>query len=440
MPEQQSASLEDEILEALKDKLGPDLTADSVRQEFRRYLDYGVPAAQAQAAILRSHGVTPQGAIRPESQDRVTLADVQPGASYVNLLVRVVSINDKEITVRGEPKKIQYGIFGDETTTRAFTAWAPIAAKKGDVLRVKGAYTREYQGQTEIHLGDRVQLETAPEDAVPSSPAPRTLKVKDLSPGMSNVELTFRVLSIESREVTARGEQKTVWSGVLGDETGKAGFSSWHDFGLKAGQALKVKGGYVRSFRSTPQYTFDERCEVETLDAGAVASADAIRDAPPVALAELYDGGGALDVTVEASLVEVRPGSGLVHRCPECRRALLDGSCREHGTQEGTPDVRIKAVLDDGTGAVQTIFNRETTEALFGKTLDECRRMARDGGGDHVVEAELRNRLVGRPIRARGNVLVDEYGPTLIVQDASLVQRDLTAAAEALLAELEGAA
>ena len=34
------------------------------------------------------------------------------------------------------------------------------------------------------------------------------------------------------REVVVRGENRTVWSGILADDTGKIQYSAWKDFGL----------------------------------------------------------------------------------------------------------------------------------------------------------------------------------------------------------------
>lgn len=438
MQSEQSAPLLDEILLALKDKVGTTVTSEGINEELQRYLDYGVPPDQARAAILRHHGVAPAPRGDP-SGPRRTLADLKGNENYVNLLVRIVAVNEKEIVVKGDKRRIQYGILGDETMTRPFTAWKLIAAQKGDVVRIQGAYTREFQGAAEVHLGDRALLDPAPADALPASPVARAVKVADLAPGMGNVEVVARLLTVGPRPVTVQGTEKTVWSGVLADDTGKAGFTSWFDFGLKEGQVVQVKGGYVRSFRSAPQFTFDEKSQVEVLPDDRLPPASQIEHAGPVALADLYLGNGATDVTVEATLVEVRPGSGLVQRCPECKRALAEGQCRTHGKVTGQDDVRIKAVLDDGTGAISAIFGRETTEAVLGKTLDECLKMAKDALTPDVVEAEIRSKLLARPLRCRGNVLVDDFGPTLLVHEAALLHRDLAAAAEALLSELEEA-
>jgi replication factor A1 len=444
MPHTQTAPYLDELVRALGEKVGTDVTVPELEAELSRYLEYGVPPEQARTIILKKFGVSaPKGG----PSGRKTLEELRGDERSVNLLVRIVAINPKEITVKGEKKQIQYGIVGDESRTRPFTSWKILELAKGDVVRVGGAYTKEYQGEIQVNFGDRVQIEKADPTLLPPPPAGAgdggasgVLKCAELRPGDSNVDLTARVLEVDAKQVQVQGAPKTVYSGILGDATGKVQFNAWNDFGLKVGEVVRIQGGYVKAWRGTPQFTFDERCTIERLAPTALPSAEEIDNQGPVPLSVLYTGGGQMDVTVEATLLEVRPGSGLVMRCPTCRKVLLNGMCREHAKVEGKPDLRIKAILDDGTGAVNCILGKDLTESLLGKTMDECTKMAKDAMSDAVVESEARTKLTARTVRVRGNVLVDEFGPMLLAKDCAFVQRDLNAAAEALLAELEGVA
>ena len=156
-----------------------------------------------------------------------------------------------------------------------------------------------------------------------------------------------------------------MFSGVLGDETGKAQFTAWHDFKLKEGAVVKVSGGYVKVWKGIPQFTFDEKATVEKLDASTIPKKDVITQKIPIA--ELVERNGALDVEVEGTVIEIRKGSGLVQRCPQCNRVLQGGTCAVHGAVQGKADVRMKLVIDDGTGSVSAILGRELTEKLLGK-------------------------------------------------------------------------
>lgn len=442
MPQQQTAPHLEELVRALGEKVGSEVTVEELEAELGRYLEYGVPPDQARGIILRKFGINPPRSA--PSTARKALVDLGPDEKFVNLLVRIVAINPKEITVRGEARQIQYGILGDESRTRPFTSWRILDVSKGDVVRVTGAYTKTFNDEIQVNFGDRVQVEKVDANLLPPPPeagaASGVIRAAELRPGDSNVDVTGRVLSVAPKEVTVKGAPKTVWSGVLGDASGKVPFNSWHDFGLKEGDVVRVRGAYVKGWRGTSQLTFDEKATVEPAPEAAVPSAAEIGHQGPVPLSALYTGGGQLDVVVEATLLEIRPGSGLVMRCPECRRVLQKGLCRLHGKVEGRADLRIKAILDDGTAAVNAVFGRELTESLLGKTMDECTRMAKDAMTTDIVETEAKSKLLARTLRVRGNVLVDEFGPMMLAKEAAPVHRDLTAAAEALLAELEGVA
>ncbi len=112
-------------------------------------------------------------------------------------------------------------------------------------------------------------------------------------------------------------------------------------------------------------------------------------------------------VTVEGALVDVQSGSGLIKRCPEegCTRVLQNGRCSEHGNVEGEFDLRIKGVVDDGHTVHEVIFNRETTEALTGLTLEEAKDMAMDALDTTVVADEMTAGILGRYYRIEGPTL-----------------------------------
>jgi replication factor A1 len=328
MPQSNTAPLLEEITRALGDKVGTDVTKEQLEVEIARYLEYGVPPEQAKRAILRHHGATATGAPAASSGERVTLDKIEPNLASVSLLVRVVHVENRQITVRGEPKEITTGILGDETMTRPFTSWKVLDVAKGDVLQIQDAYTKEYNNEPQINFGDRVRIEKVDASLLPERAAePQSLMAGDLKPGQRGVEITGRILNVEAKEVMVKEVPKTVWSGVLGDATGKVQFSAWHDFKLKAGQVVKISGAYVRGWRGTAQLTFDDKCVVEPLDDKAVPSRKEIDHAGPVAIGRFVQGGGMLDVTIEATLIEVRPGSGLIVRCTDCNRVLRDNTC-----------------------------------------------------------------------------------------------------------------
>lgn len=419
----------DQITRALADKIGSELDEDDLRDEFQKYLDYGVPPDQAVRTILRHHGAPGNAPAPSQNQERVQLADLKPDTPYVNILARVLTIQTRTVTARGEEKQIVTGMLGDETASRAYTSWRPLEGiEKGDVLEVQGAYTKEFRNEVQVNFGDRCQIAKKGDEALPKAPDTfRPTSIGDLEIGLRGLEVTARVLDISTKEVNVQGEPKTIWTGTLADETGKVEFTAWSDPGLEKDQTVTIQGGYVRGFRGMPQFNFDDDATITPSDK-ELPDADTLADTPPVALHTLVDK-GANDVTVVATLLEVRDGSGLVFRDPETNRVVRGSNI----TDESIPDLRIKGVLDDGTAALNLIANRELTEDLLGKNLDEARAMAKEAFRSEIVQEKLQEMLTGRVFKARGNVLVDEYGAMFIARSLAPYTPELAAEAQELI-------
>jgi replication factor A1 len=423
--------------------LGDKIEKEEIDRELRQYLtEYRIPLSTAKQMLVKKYGGAPKelglGVLK-------TVDQLRPNETSVDLLCKLIAVNHKEVDVGGEKKPIVYGILGDQTASVPFTAWevADWQFQKGDVIRVHNAYTKEWRGQPQINFGERTRIKLEGKDALPKfQPTPLSnpmeYKVKDLKGGLSNVSLKVRVLSIESRIVNVGGEEKTVFSGIMADKTGKIQFSVWHDFGLKDDDVVKVKGGYTKTWCGIPQFNFDERAEVEVLSTDEMPSLKELAEKRIYRIGELMGRGGAIDAAVEGVIIDIKNGSGLISRCPECNRVLQKGICRIHGEVEGKADLRIKAVLDDGTGALTAVMGKDITEKLLGKDVEECRKLAKEAMDQSVIRDELKNLLMATPIRITGNATMDDFGIMLISKDAQLLSLDVQKEARAMLEELEG--
>jgi replication factor A1 len=132
----------------------------------------------------------------------------------------------------------------------------------------------------------------------------------------------------------------------------------------------------------------------------------------------------------------VRDGSGLIQRCPECGRVVQKGQCRTHGEVDAEDDLRVKAILDDGTGALTAILDTELTADVYGGGIEKARQAAKEAMDQEVVADEIRETIVGREARIRGNLSIDDYGANLNAESFALVAADPVARAEAFLAEV----
>ena len=427
----------EEIARALGDKL----SEEQIAEELQKYVDvYRLSIPMAKRTIVKKYGGDMTG-FSPGFQRK--LAELRPNEPNVDFVAKVLSANAKEVQAKGEKKQIIFGFLGDDTTTLPYTAWEveDLELSKGDVISVKGAYTREYQGRVQINFGNRVSIKKEDQSTISdiqiAQGPPRVVGIGELREAMGYVEVKGRILSLEPREVTVQGEAKKIFSGVLADETGKVQFTAWSDFKLKQGEVVKISKGTVKAWRGIPQLSFDDRAEVIRV-MEKFPSVEELQKTGVQMIAEVAARGGAVDATVRGVLIEIREGSGLIMRCPECKRALQKGICKLHGRVEGYPDLRVKAILDDGSGAVGVVMSRELTEKLLDITLDESMQKAKEKMNFDIVKDEMDEVLTLKVVTVSGPITADQYGLSMIAKEAQVSTQDVKQEAEKLLVELEG--
>lgn len=430
-------------IEEIKRVLGDKIDDEQLEMELNKYLnDYHVNIESAKRGIIRKYGGSDSASFVTASSVLKKIADLSGSEQNVDVLGKVVYVESKNITVKGLNKTIVSGILGDETGTASFTIWEPgsVMLDKGSVYYFRNCYCRLWNDRVQINLGNRGRVESAgnvtlnvPERTITLSS--QECKIGDIREGMGNVTVTGKILTTEARKITVKGEQKTVYSGLMADDTGKIQYSAWHDFGLKEGETVCAKNAYIRAWKGIPQLNMGDRCEVsrvdavfETVDAGATKRT----------VTEVARVGGGLDITIEGLVVDMKGGSGLIKRCPQCNRSILNGVCTAHGQVEGITDMRMKVVVDDGTGAIGAVINRADTEKLTGVSMKAAEGLAA-AKGEGVVARELMGRILMHRITLTGNVMSDDYGPSMIVRSAGRVDVDLEGEAEKLLAEVEAA-
>ncbi len=131
------------------------------------------------------------------------------------------------------------------------------------------------------------------------------------------------------------------------------------------------------------------------------------------------------DVITAGNVILVQPSSGITSRCPKCDRAIQKASFRAHDKVEGLRDMRINAILDDGTGSISVMFPREFSEIIYGKTLEETEKLIFSDVSKDAVYEDLIYSLTGRYIAVSGNSSKGEYGIFLVAEKAWVPEDDL---------------
>ena len=415
--------------EELASDLGVDKT--EVKADLENLLEYSVPIDEAVQSVRRKHGGGGGGSSpTPESVD---VSAITTDHGTVTVTARVLTRGTRTIRYQGDDLTIREGEVADETGTISYTAWQDFGFEPGDSLTIGNAGVREWDGEPELNLNESTTVAIADESVAVDERVGGDRDLVDITAGDRGRNVEVRVLEVEQKTISGRDGETEILEGVVGDETAKLPFTDWDPTpAVEPGATLRIEDVYVREFRGVPSINLTEFTTVTPL-AEPVAVAD---DAPRVSVAEAVASGGMFDVELVGNVLEVRDGSGLIERCPECSRVVQNGQCRSHGEVDGEDDLRVKAIVDDGTETVTVVLDDELTAEVYGGGLADALAAATEAMDKDVVAASIADTLVGGAYRVRGSLSVDEYGATLDATAFEPADDDPAVAARATLAEV----
>jgi replication factor A1 len=420
----------DDHAEELASALGVD--KQEVKDDLENLVQYSVPVEEAKSSLRRKYGDGSSQAGEPEP---AAIGEVSTTDSAVTVTGRVLTVGKRSIRYQGRDLEIFEGELADEGGRISYTAWEDFDLGPGDTITAIGAGVREWEGNPELNLGSNTTIEKSEDSLEVPYEIGGEATLADLEPGDRGVAIEVKVSEVETKTIDGRDGETEILSGVLADESARLPFTDWapHDT-IEEGQSVRIENAYVREFRGAPSVNVSEFSVVT----GSETAIDAEAGAPRHTIADAIESGGMFDVEVCANVLAVRDGSGLIQRCPECGRVVQKGQCRSHGSVDGVDDLRIKAILDDGTDAVTAILGAEITAAIYGGDINDAREQAREAMDQTVVAETISEEIVGREFRVRGTLSVDEYGANLNASAFDENDDDPAARARALLDRIAG--
>ncbi|MCZ7357103.1 MAG: Single-stranded DNA binding protein [Candidatus Methanoperedens sp.] len=390
-------------IEEIKRALDNEIDDDSILADLKKLLQYRVPIEEAKRSLVKKYGGAEKSIVRK-------LKDIEIGDRNIEVIAQVIEIAKKNINIKGAEKTIFSGIIKDETAARSFTAWHDFALNAGDVINITQAYVRNWQDRPEVNIGPRSKVAKL-STGIAITQESQQKKLSELRDGEVNVHTVLTILSIETREISTKDGTRKILSGIGADDETKLPFTAWVILPeLEVGNTVEVKNAYVRSFRGLPTIHINENSAVTKLDKKVQYN----NEKQKITIGNLIEKEGAFDVVIEGNILSVRPGSGLIARCPECSRVIQKSICRVHGKVDEKMDMRIKAIIDDGTGALTLVLNAELTHQICGFTIEQSKQIAKAAMSQNAVEEEIRKKLLGKMLTAKGNMSKGEYGITLV--------------------------
>ncbi len=363
------------------------------------------------------------------------VADIKGDEANLTVTAKVLSCEKRVVNTKaGEDRPLVSGIAGDETGTIPFSIWRDENLEPGVTYVFEGASGKIFRDLPQLSMGDRGSITRSGAD-VKVSRKVSTVRISDITEDTKSASITGKVISVETRAVMVNGENRTVWGGTIADESGKIQFSAWNDPNLVAGQAYTITNASIRSWKGIPQLNIGGYTEIALSD----ASIEVQVESNERTVEEISRTGGGLDIAITGIIVDVRAGSGLIKRCPKCNRAIKDGMCSVDGmVADPVSDLRLKTIIDDGTGSISVVIRRADTEKLTGVTLADAEEDAKINGDSSIISNVMASKVLLKRVTVTGNVMTDEhFGPQMSARSLKEVSVDVKAEAERLYEEME---
>ena len=345
---------------------------------------------------------------------------------------RILAMRDDQIHRKDGSGSIDVvrGKIADSSGTISFLSWEPMSVEIGQLVKIDNATVKSFRDTPEINIGRATRVEPyhdASFSGVEELEQMNQMDISSLSDGSRDVNITVEIHEWEKRTFTRDGVEKYLWSGKIADNTGQCRMSAWQDLPISEDDlpvCVKLSGVRVRAWQGIPDITVDRADQVEVLaETPWEEKVDLSNQEIEISVSELARGSGRIGVKTQGVFVSIRDDSGVIMRCPECRRTLKDGVCSIHGAVEGNQDIRLRFVIDDGAGNVSVILNSECTQMLLGMDEKGIQAKVQEMGDDGFV-SDLRRQFFAKMLSVSGRFLKDENGSMFIADKVSLVEED----------------
>ena len=367
------------------------------------------------------------GSAPPTGNEPLTIARASEVEGFVNIVGRVMSAKPDVIVRKDGSGEIPIvrGKIADDSGSIGFLSWKEFEHEEGSLVKIVGASVRKFRETPEIQINDGTVIETYRDTAFPDMAElveSEKVSIADLRNGMRDVSITLQVENWAQRTFESQdGSSRVVRSGDVMDPTGRCRLTAWCDFDPKPGDSIRIEGGRVQFWQGSPDLVIDDLEQVSSLSEAPWETIDPENHWVEVGLTEITQGGSRRGISTSGTIVAINGGSGIIERCPECRRMLRDGSCTEHGAQRGEEDLRLRFVLDDGVSNANLFLGKEPAEEFLGMGMDEIKSEI-SSIGKEVFVSNLRRRVLARKMTVHGRCAVDGQGAMLFADKVDLVE------------------
>lgn len=390
----------------------PDANVDEVKASFKKYEEeFYIPPQDALRSIVRRFQgeqqiTTPSKTNnQPRNTKKVkSLSELSGTDRDVEIEVEIISHNVREQTIRGEEKKIAFGLIednpwddGSERVRWEYKDWGPNSnITPGSVVRIEGASVNEYQGKMSLNINQGARIAVLREGTRPVNAPGEPIDISNI-PKDGYICVVGRVLSSREDQIHRKDGSGSidVVRGRIADESGTIGFLSWEPFEHEIGSLVKIDGAQVKTFRETPELNFGRTTKIETFHDANFADTEQLNSQNMKTVSQLTDGSRDVEIIVQITEWQKRSFTkdGIEKHLWSGQIADLTGRCRMSAWEELPIDesklpltVKLSGVRVRAWQGIPdiTVDSAKQVEFLDKTPWDESINLE-----DHVVEVDL---------------------------------------------------
>jgi len=366
------------------------------------------------------------------------ISELVKNEGFGSTVGRIISIKPDVIVKKDGTGTLDIfrGRIADSTGSVGFLSWVPFDFESGNLVKMENISIRKFRDTPEINISNDAKIELYIDNSFPQiEDLVHTTKsnISELRNGMRDISITVQIDSWNQRKFTSEdGSEKIVRSGDIIDPSGRCRLTAWCDFNPVKGDFVELSGSRVQFWQGSPDLVIDDLKQVKNLTNPPWEAINTENHWVDVDLDDLVNGGSRRGIKTSGNIISIRADSGIIHRCPECRRVLRDDSCTEHGTVQGKEDLRLRFVLDNGISNASLLLSKEPSEELLSSKFEEIKEQISISGKDHFLSS-LRNMLFSQKVEIQGRALVDNQGTMILAEKLSISNHDLSKEANKIM-------
>ncbi|MEM4397350.1 MAG: OB-fold nucleic acid binding domain-containing protein, partial [Candidatus Woesearchaeota archaeon] len=246
------------------------------------------------------------------------------------------------------------------------------------------------------------------------------IKIKNILPGIKNIEVEAKIIKIyEIKEFDKNNKKGKIGSFLIGDETGIIRVVAWNDKAdllknISEGQSIKIENAYSRENNGKAELHLGDKAEISFIENEIeVKKRENIRKK----INELKEGEDNIELL--GIIVNVFDPK-YFEICPECgKRAKSNGSefiCDQHGTINPSYSYVLNFILDDNTDTIRVVLWKNQLQNLL-KMTDQ--QILDNRGNFEEIKTDLIGRFVKLVGRVNKNNMYErlEFVPNLVFID-----------------------